>query len=504
MSRYIIGVDQSTSGTTVILIDDAGEVVAVRKLAIKRYTPQLGWVEQDATEIWLATRSALRAVIQDARVSPDEIESIGIANQRETIVVWDRHTGEPSGRAIGWQDRRTLEFCEKVDPSDRDRLEDETGMLLLTNSAGPKIEWLLSHDRNVQRGMADGRLICGTVDSWLMWNLSGGKSHVSDHSNASVTMLQDARTLSYSERAIDFFGIPRGVLPALRSSSETLAYTAPEHTFGVEIPITGCAGDQQASMFGVGCIRPGMAKNTYGAGNFTMLNVGDHYQPPSHGTFSPVLWSANGTVTYGVEYMTDDAGSVLDWLRDGLRIIGEAREAESLALQVPDSGGLHFIPSLGQQPTDRRSPAASRAKPGHSGGLLMGLTHQSTRQHIARAALEAIAFQARDALEAIQTSAGISPAVLRVDGAGARNDFLMQFQADILGIPVERPRTVETTAVGAAYLAGLAVGFWDSVAEVEANWRLDKVFEPRLSTDARDELYQKWVDAMGYSSTLNT
>jgi len=495
MSRYIIGIDQSTSGTTALLIDEAGQVAASTYQPVARFTPRPGWVEQDPVELWLSTRRALRIVVEDARISPDDVEAIGIANQRETMVVWDRNTGEPVGRAIGWQDRRTLDFCETRSDEERSFLEAETGMSLVPNAAGPKINWLLENDRSVQRGMAAGDLLCGTVDSWVIWNLSGRDAHITDHSNASVTLLQNARTLTYSDRALEALGIPRDTLPDLRSSSEIYATTAPEHFLGSRVPIAGCIGDQQASLLGQSCVTVGMAKNTYGAGSFMILNVGDQYLMPNQGTFSPILWSIDGAVSYGVEFMTDDAGSVLNWLRDGLGIINNARDAEALAGQVPDTGGLYFVSTLGR-------PGASEASV-HTGGILMGLNHQSTRHHIARAALEAIAFQTRDALEAIRSTAGIVPAVLRVDGGGARNDFLMQFQADILGIPVERPVNLDTTPLGAAHLAGVAVGFWDSLAEASATWRQERLFEPKLTSERREARYAEWLEARSFTTGLS-
>lgn len=496
MSRYVIGVDQSTSGTTAVLLDAQGSVQASTYEAVSRFTPQDGWIELDPTELWLATRRALRNVVHDGRVSPEDVEAIGIANQRETLVVWDRYTGEPLGRAIGWQDRRTQEICDELDAAQREVLTDETGMIVVPNAAALKIYWLLTNDRGVQRGIAAGNLVFGTVDSWLIWKLSGGRVHVTDHSNASVTLLQDARTLTYSQDVLELFAIPRRALPDLRSSSEVYALTSPEQFLGASVPIGSCIGDQQAATLGQGCTAAGMAKNTYGAGSFMLLNVGDRYIAPDHGTFSPVLWSVDGAASYGIEAMSDDSGAVLNWLRDGLGIITDLREAEGLARQVPDTGGLHFVPTMGA--------GAAAGTPGHGGGILMGLTHRSSKQHIARAALEAIAYQARDAFEAICRTSGTVPDVLRVDGGGARNDFLMQFQADILGIPVERPVTLSTTPVGAAYLAGLAVGFWDSLDEVSAMWRCDRRFEPQ-STDAhRDALYGGWLQALAFTNMLGS
>jgi glycerol kinase len=419
-----------------------------------------------------------------------------VANQRETTVVWDRVTGEPVGRAIGWQDRRTESICAEMEDDERAALTSQTGMTVVPNAAATKLHWLLMNDRRVQQGFATGQLICGTVDSWLVWNLSGGRAHVTDHSNASVTLLQDARTLTYADPVLARFGIPRETLPDIRSSSEVYAMTKPEHFLGAAVPIGSCVGDQQAAMLGQACTSAGMAKNTYGAGCFMVLNVGGTYLPPAHGTFSPVLWAIDGTVTYGVEAMRDDAGAVLTWMRDGLGIISDLREVEGLARQVPDSGGLHFVSTFGARTAARLG--------GGSGGILMGLGHRSTKHHIARAALESVAFQARDAFEDIRETASKVPKVLRVDGGGARDDLLMQFQADILGIVVERPRTLATTPVGAAYLAGLAVGFWESLDEVSSLWRCELRFDPHMAEDEREARYAGWLDALAYTAGLGS
>ncbi|MCC6495072.1 MAG: glycerol kinase GlpK [Propionibacteriaceae bacterium] len=486
MSRYVIGLDQSTSGTTVVLVDRDGRVLATAFEPVARHTPRDGWVEQDADELWTATRRALHSVVLDLRLAPDDVEAIGIANQRETTVMWERHTGRPVGRAIGWQDRRTRDFCTGMPQSKRLELADRTGMNVVPNAAGTKLQWLLTHDRQVQSGVASGRLLFGTVDSWLVWNLSGGSAHITDHSNASVTLLQDARSLAWSPEALDLLRIPRAVLPDLRSSCEVYALTSPEQFLGACVPISACLGDQQAALLGQGCISPGMAKNTYGAGSFMVLNTGRRYLPPDHGTFSPVVWSMDSTVNYGIEAMRDESGAVLRWLRDGLGVIGDLREVEGLARQVPDAGGLHFVP---------HSPLGGVDSDARTGGLL-GLGDRSTKAHVARAALESIAFQTRDAFEMINHTSGKAPEVLRVDGGGARNDFLMQFQADILGIPVERPYVTATTPLGAAYAAGLAVGYWDSIEETASMWRLEHRFEPQLADWRRDQLYADWLDAV--------
>lgn len=489
MPRYILGIDQSTSGTTASLIDERANVVGSTYVEVPVYVPRPGWVEQDPVEIWTATQRAMSIVLQDARAAAADIEAIGIANQRETTILWNRRTGVPVGRAIVWQDRRTLEICQGLADEDGPAIEDRTGMVIVPNCAASKLRWLIENDQSVQRGLAVGELVFGTVDSWLIWNLSGGVTHVTDHSNASVTLLQDARTLAYDDAILDALGIPRDILPDLRSSSEYYAETLPECFFGSSVPISGCAGDQQAAMLGQGCVSAGMAKTTFGAGSFMVLNVGGRYIPPVSGVFSPVLWVIDGAVNYGLEGMADVSGAALRWLRDGLGIISETAEADALAQSVPDTGGVYFVPAfvgLGAPHFD----AEAR-------GTMVGLTQFTTRHHIARAALEAMAYQTRDAFEALKGEVKISPDVLRADGGGARSDFLLQFQADILGIPVERPAQIETTAIGAAFLAGIGVGYWDSVDDVAATWLPERRFEPQCSEDEREQRYAGWLEALG-------
>lgn len=495
-ARFVLGIDQSTSGTTAVLLDEEGNTAARTHRPVSRFVPRPGWVEQDPMEIWTATSSAIHAVIHEAHILPEDVEAIGIANQRETTVAWDRHTGEPIGRAITWQDRRTASFCADTGAALRARLEQETGFTLVPNAAGPKIRWLLKNDPRVQRAAAKGDLLWGTVDAWLIWNLTGKTTHITDHSNASVTMMMAALTLTYSELALDYFDIPRSILPSLVTSSEVYGETHPDAFLGARVPIAGCIGDQQAALLGQGCLSSGMTKNTYGSGSFMIMNTGDLYVPPTEKIFSPVAWSAEAKVTYSLEGMSDESGGVLDWLRDGLGIIQRPEEAETLARQVPDTRGLHFVPTLAD-------PEAFPDQAPSQGGILMGLTQSCTRQHIARAALEAIAFQARDLFEAIARAGKQRPQILRVDGGGAQNDFLMQFQADILGIPLERPAHLDTIPRGAAFLAGVAVGYWESLADATGTWQRQRLFEPTFSEDRRESCYAGWSEALAFTQSLD-
>jgi len=487
MPRYILGIDQSTTGAKAVIFDHQSRIVSAAFREITQYYPQPGWVEHDANEIWDATVTAIAEAFKNGRISPEDIDAIGIANQRDTTVLWNKKTGEPIGRAIVWLDRRTLPICEQLRAKDRAGIEERTGCLILPNDAATKIRWLIENDRTVQKGLARSELLYGTIDTWLIWKLSDGAVHVTDYSNASVTLLMNARTLRYDDWILNELGIPREILPEIRGSGEVYAYTSPDAFFGVRVPIAGDIGDQQGAALGQVCLKPGMVKNTYGTGSFMIVNTGHRYVPPVGGLFSPVLWTLNNEVTYGLEGMADVSGAAIQWLRDGLGIIHESGEAEGLASQVPDTQGVYFVPAfvgLGAPHFDS-----------YARGTIIGVTRATTKHHIARAALEAIAYQTRDAFEIMRREAGVELQALRVDGGGAKSDFLMQFQADILGVPVERPVITETTVLGAVYLAGLTVGYWQSLEEIEANWRLDCRFEPRISEHRREELYRGWQRA---------
>jgi glycerol kinase len=489
LATYILGLHQRTAGTRAVILDRKANVVASAYADITQHFPQLGWVEHDANEIWNVSLKVVAEALQNGRIAPEQIDAIGVTNQRDTTVFWNKKTGAPVGRAIVWQDRRTLAICEQLSNKDRAGIEARTGMVIVPDVTAAKIRWLMDHDQSIQKGIARGELLCGTIDSWLIWKLSGGAAHVTDHSNASLTLLLNASSLTYDDALLDELGIPREILPELRRSSDHYADTDPEAFFGARVPIAGAAGDQQIAVFGQACIQAGMAKNTYSTGSFMLLNTGDQYLAPTGGLFSPVLWTIGDDVVYGLEGKADVAGDAIQWLQDGLGLIRELGEAEGLASQVPDTQGLYFVPPLGGSATPQAGAYAR--------GAILGITRGITRHHIARAALEALAYQTRDFFEVIRSRATeFAPPLLRADGRIAKSDFLLQFQADILGIPVERPMFTNTAVLGAAYLAGLAVGYWASVEEVAAYWKLDCRFEPRLSEERREELYHGWQRAV--------
>jgi glycerol kinase len=488
MTSYILSIHQRTAGTRAIIVDRKANVVASAYAEITQHFPQLTWVEHDANEIWHVTHRVVANALQNGRIAPEQIDAIGVTNQRDTTVFWNKRTGEPVGRAIVWQDQRTLALCEQLISKDKVGIESRTGMVIVPDVTGAKIRWLMDNDQAIQKGVARGELLCGTIDSWLIWKLSGGAAHVTDHSNAALTLLLNARSLTYDDAMLNELSIPREILPELRRSSDLYTYTDPKDFFGVRVPIAGAGGDQQLAVFGQACVEAGTAKNTYSSGSFMILNTGDQYLPPANGLFGPVLWTIGESVVYGLEGKADVAGDALHWLQNGLGLIRELGEAEGLASQVSDTQGIYFVPPLAAEVL--RAGAYSR-------GAILGITRGVTRHHIARAALEALAYQTRDFFEVIKLrEPRFAPEALRADGRVAKSDFLLQFQADILGIPVERPVFTNTAALGAAYLAGLAVGYWGSIEEVVSCWKLDCCFEPRMSESRREDLYNGWQSAV--------
>lgn len=490
MEKVVLGIDQGTTGSKAIFFDKKSNILAQAYSEFEQHYPQPGWVEHDPTEILSVTMKVVKKAMENGGITVEQIDSIGITNQRETTVFWDKETGEPIGRAIVWQDRRSLCVVEELLAMDPE-VGARTGAPIVPNLSSSKIKWLLDHDERIRKGVEAGRLLYGTIDTWLIWKWSKGSAHVSDTSNYSVTALLNASTLDYDERVLEELKIPKSILPKVVPSSGIVAYTD-EEIFGARIPIAGIAGDQQAATFGQACVREGMAKNTYGTGSFMLMNTGADYNPPQSGLFSPVLWTIGEETSYAFEGMADVSGAVVQWLRDELDIIEKTEEVTALATSVEDNGGVYFVPAfvgLGSPHFDS-----------YARGTIIGITRGTNKAHIARAALESMAYQVRDALKIMENSAGKKLDILRVDGGGAKNDFLMQFQADILGIPVERPIITETTCLGAAYLAGLATGYWTSLEEVEENWQLDRRFEPQLSDENREELCTMWERAVSRSS----
>jgi len=487
--RYILALDQGTTSSRAILFDRAGCIVAAAQKEFTQIYPQPGWVEHDALEIWAAQSQVAREAVAKAGADPREIAALGITNQRETTVVWDRRTGQPVHNAIVWQCRRTAAICDelKAVPGMEEYIRENTGLVIDAYFSATKLKWILDNVEGARARAEAGDLLFGTVDTWLIWNLTGGKVHVTDYSNASRTMLFNIHTLDWDEKILARLEIPRSMLPEVRPSSAVYGYTAPD-ILGAELPIAGAAGDQQAALFGQTCFQSGMAKNTYGTGCFMLMHTGQKPVPSNNGLLTTIAWGIGGRVEYALEGSIFIAGAAVQWLRDELRIVKSAGETRELAEKVPDSNGVYVVPAfvgLGAPYWDM-----------YARGAIVGLTRGARAEHIVRATLEAIAYQTRDVLEAMQQDAGLKLRLLKVDGGAAANDFLMQFQADILDVPVERPQTVETTALGAAYLAGLAAGFWSGQEDVAANWLLDRRFEPRMAAAERDKLYRGWRKAV--------
>jgi glycerol kinase len=486
MKRYVLALDQGTTSCRSILFDHDGDIVAVAQREFRQYFPQPGWVEHDANEIWAAQSATIAEVLALAHATPHDLAAIGITNQRETTLLWDRRSGQPVSRAIVWQDRRTADACEQL----RERgLEQEvthrTGLLLDPYFSGTKLAWLLDHVPDGRRRAERGELAFGTMDSWLAWKLTDGAAHVTDPSNASRTMLCDLGTGQWSEPMLELLRIPAACLPRIVPSS-TDGITAT--LGGCAVPLAGLAGDQQAALFGQACFTPGMAKNTYGTGCFMLMNTGDTPLMSRHRLLTTIAWQQGGRRQYALEGSVFVAGAVVQWLRDGLGLIDRSSDIEPLAASVGDSGGVCFVPAFTGLGSPHWDP--------HARGTLVGLTRGTNRGHIARAALEAIAFQSAELLSAMQQDAGQPLIELRVDGGATVNDLLMQFQADLLGVPVVRPRITETTALGAAYLAGLATGFWNSTAEVAGNWQQGRRFEPAMSRDTAATRIGEWSRAV--------
>ena len=489
MSRCILALDQGTTSSRAIVFDASGAVRAMAQKELTQIYPHPGWVEQDPREIWSSQIGVAAEALSRAGVSPHDVAAIGVANQRETTVVWHRRTGVPLCNAIVWQDRRTAAFCERLKGQGLEPLfESRTGLVIDPYFSGTKLRWILDQISGAREAAESGELAFGTVDSWLVWNLSGRTRHVTDASNAARTMMFNIHAGVWDDKLLGILGIPRAVLPEVVASSGEVALTDPD-LYSARIPIAGLAGDQQAALFGQCCFTPGMAKSTYGTGCFLLMHTGD---APSHSKsrlLATVAWKIAGSTEFAHEGSVFIGGAVVQWLRDGLGLIRSAEEVEQLAASVPDSGGVHFVPAFTGLGAPHWDPNAR--------GIICGLTRGSTRAHIARAALESMAFQTADVLRAMQKDAGIGIQELRVDGGAARNDLLMQFQADILGVPVVRPRVTETTALGAAFLAGLAVGYWKDRDQLAGLWQEDRRFEPTLAAEVREARYGAWREAVG-------
>ena len=483
MARFILALDQGTSGSAALVVDERGSVVAAFDRPIALTYPQPGWVEADAGEIFEATVAAAEQALSSAGLTWSDCSGVGLANQRETTVLWDRHTGEPAARAIVWQCRRTAELCAELERAGYAAMvRAKTGLPIDPYFSATKIRWLLDHIPNGQARAEAGDLLAGTVDTWLIWKLSGGKAHVTDFTNASRTMLFNVRTRAWDVDLLRLLNIPPAMLPEVRPSTGHFADC-------LEGPaILGVAGDQQAALFGQACVAAGQCKNTYGTGAFLLMNTGESAIESKHGLLTTIAVGARGRPCYALEGAVFTAGAAVQWLRDSLGLIATAAESETLAMSVPDSGGVFFVPAFAGLGSPHWDPRAR--------GTITGLTGGVGRAHIIRAALEAIAFQTADLLDAMAADLGSRPAALRVDGGGSANDFLMQFQADVAGLTIERPQEQETTALGAAYLAGLAAGVWRDVLEIERLPRLNRRFEPRMPAGERARLLADWHRAV--------
>ncbi len=485
---YILALDQGTTSSRAIVFDHAGAMVSMAQQEFRQIFPQPGWVEHDPNELWESQLTVARQAMAAARVQPRDVVALGITNQRETTVVWDKRTGEPVANAIVWQDRRTAQQCERLRNEGLEPLfTARTGLVLDPYFSATKLCWLLDQDSGLRQQAEEGHIAFGTVDSWLVWKLTGGRAHVTDVTNASRTLLFNIDRQDWDADLLALLNIPHGLLPQIGPCSGVVAETDPS-LLGAAIPIAGIAGDQHAALFGQRCVAPGMVKNTYGTGCFMLMNTGGHRVVSTRKLLTTVAWRIAANTDYALEGGVFIAGAIVQWLRDGLGIIESSDEVEALAASVPDNGGVYLVPALAGLGAPHWDPQAR--------GAIFGLTRGATRAHLARAALEAIAFQSADLITAMRHDSDIEVTELRVDGGAARNDLLMQFQADMLGVPVVRPRITETTALGAAYLAGLGVGFWKDSAALDAQWQLDRTFEPLRGADEVAALRGDWQRAV--------
>lgn len=489
MARYVGAVDQGTTSTRFMIFDRAGSIIASHQIEHEQILPQAGWVEHDPLEIWHRTQTCIKGALEKAGISHTDLAAVGITNQRETTVVWDKNTGKPYYNALVWQDTRTDRIVTRLaQDGGTERFRAQVGLPLSTYFSGTKLIWLLENVDGLRAAAERGEALFGTIDTWLIWNLTGGKVHATDVTNASRTLLMNLQTLDWDAEILSTLNIPRQMLPEIRSSSEASAYGLAKLGDG-EVPLTGILGDQQAALFGQTCFSPGEAKNTYGTGNFMLLNTGTEIVPSNSGLLTTVGYKiGDQTAVFALEGSIAVTGSLVQWLRDNLGLIKSASEVETLARTVDDNGGIYFVPAF--------SGLFAPYWRGDARGVIVGMTRFVNKGHIARAALEATAFQTREVLDAMHADSGVDLHTLKVDGGMVHNDLLMQFQADILGVPVVRPKVAETTSLGAAYAAGLAVGFWSGVDALRDNWGVDKRWQPAMDTTVREARYRDWKRAV--------
>ena len=494
MKEYIVALDQGTSSSRAIVFNRKGEAKAVCQKEFTQHFPQPGMVEHDPMEIWATEYAVMTEAVTSLGLGGADIAAIGITNQRETTIVWDAATGKPICNAIVWQDRRTSEYCDSLKEAGlTEMIRSKTGLIIDAYFSGTKIRWILENVPGARERAERGELRFGTVDSWLVWNLTGGHEHVTDVSNASRTMLFNIHTLQWDAELLDILGVPLSMMPQVKSSSEVYGRTS---LLGEDVPVSGIAGDQQAALFGQMCTEQGAVKNTYGTGCFLLMNTGEKPIVSKNNLLTTIAWKLDGRVTYALEGSIFVAGSVVQWLRDGLGIIRSSSEVEALAASVTDAGGVYMVPAL----TGLGAPYWDQ----YAKGSIHGITRGTTAAHIARAALEGIAFQTMDIVSAMEKDAGVPLGELKVDGGASRNNLLMQFQSDVLGTKVVRPLVTETTALGAAYLAGLAVGFWKSIDEVKRQWQAERIFTPTMAPDLVALAKKGWADAVGRTLTQNS
>ncbi|MGR2783872.1 glycerol kinase GlpK [Bacillus subtilis] len=489
METYILSLDQGTTSSRAILFNKEGKIVHSAQKEFTQYFPHPGWVEHNANEIWGSVLAVIASVISESGISASQIAGIGITNQRETTVVWDKDTGSPVYNAIVWQSRQTSGICEELrEKGYNDKFREKTGLLIDPYFSGTKVKWILDNVEGAREKAEKGELLFGTIDTWLIWKMSGGKAHVTDYSNASRTLMFNIYDLKWDDELLDILGVPKSMLPEVMPSSHVYAETVDYHFFGKNIPIAGAAGDQQSALFGQACFEEGMGKNTYGTGCFMLMNTGEKAIKSEHGLLTTIAWGIDGKVNYALEGSIFVAGSAIQWLRDGLRMFQDSSLSESYAEKVDSTDGVYVVPAFVGLGTPYWDSDVR--------GSVFGLTRGTTKEHFIRATLESLAYQTKDVLDAMEADSNISLKTLRVDGGAVKNNFLMQFQGDLLNVPVERPEINETTALGAAYLAGIAVGFWKDRSEIANQWNLDKRFEPELEEEKRNELYKGWQKAV--------
>lgn len=488
MEKYILSIDQGTTSSRAILFDKEGTIKFVSQREFKQYFPKGGWVEHDANEIWTSVLAVISSVLNENNISPKQIEGIGITNQRETVVVWDKNTGRPVYHAIVWQSRQTQDICTELKSKDLEPIfKEKTGLLLDPYFSGTKVKWILDNVEGAREKAENGDLLFGTIDTWLIWKFTGDV-HVTDYSNASRTLMYNIYDLKWDEELLKYLDVPASMLPEVKPSSEVYGYTQEHHFFGEKIAIAGVAGDQQAALFGQACFESGEVKNTYGTGGFMLMNTGEKAVKSESGLLTTLAYGLDGKVNYALEGSIFVSGSAIQWLRDGLRMIKSAPASEDYANRVKSTEGVYVVPAFVGLGTPYWDADAR--------GAIFGLTRGTEKEHFIRATLESLCYQTRDVLEAMEKDSGINVETLRVDGGAVKNNFLMQFQADIVNTPVERPEVNETTALGAAYLAGLAVGFWKSKDEIKQRWKLETEFKPELEEEEREKLYKGWKTAV--------